>query len=70
MWEKNEWSWGDSCGAAAGGDEIEFIEGVKLCSSPSVVIALEKQSDASNEITTRAPGSRREVAMGVRKRNG
>ncbi len=70
MWEKNEWSWGDSCGVAAGGDGIEGVEAVKLCSSPPMVVALERQSDASNEIATRATASCREVAMGVTERNG
>jgi hypothetical protein len=54
---------------AAGGDGIEGVEGVKLCSIPSMVVAVERPSDARNETTTRTTASRREVAMRVRERN-
>ncbi len=47
--------------------QVEGAEGVKLCSSPSMVVALERQSDASNEIATRANASCKEVTMGVRE---
>ena len=56
---------GESCVFAAG-DGIESVEGIKLCWNPSMVVAVERPSDARNETTTRTTVSRREVAMGVR----
>ena len=81
MCEKNEWSWiswlplvvgGDSgcrCGCGGGGGgEVEGIEGVTICSRPSMAVALGKVRNVRIKIAMRITANRREVAMGERER--
>lgn len=77
MCEKNEWSWsswlplvvgGDSGCGCGGGGEVEGIEGVTICSRPSMAVALGKVRNVRIKIAMRITANRREVAMGERGR--
>ncbi|KAB1209570.1 hypothetical protein CJ030_MR6G020517 [Morella rubra] len=58
-WEKNARSCGSLDGAGVGVGEFE---GVKICSSASMLFALEKHSLAKVKISARANVNRREVS--------